>query len=206
MSVDGLPVIILVDDDISVLRSLQRLFSLAGYAVREFAGPTEVLAEHPFDGEGCIVTDLRMPDKSGLEFQREALAKGWTLPFVFISGHGELRDAVQAMKAGASDFLEKPLAPQVLLQAVDRALASNRKGRQQRQIEREAHDRIDRLSPREKDVCKLVAKGMLNRQIAARLGTSEKTVKAQRGSAMKKLEARSTADLLKLLSSAGLDW
>ena len=197
------PVIILLDDDESVLRSLKRLFLLAGYAVTAYSRAGEFLENMPLDGEGCLVMDLRMPNMSGLEVQQAAHAKGCTMPFVFISGHGEVPAVVQAMKAGATDFLEKPVLPEVLMKAVEKALASGRIGNRKRRIENDAQDRVGKLSPREREVCELVAQGLLNKQIATALGTSEKTVKAQRGNAIKKIRAGSTAELLNLLYLAG---
>lgn len=198
------PVVFLVDDDDSVRRSLERLLKLAGYRVEPFASPHELLDRLPYDGDGCVVTDLRLPGMTGIALQQTAHAQGFSLPFVFISGHGGVTEAVRAMKAGAVDFLEKPLDPQALLAAVQSALTTGLETRREK-LERQAARRlVATLTPRERQVCELVGRGLLNKQIAAELGTSEKTVKTQRGKASRKLKATSTASLIDILRKADL--
>jgi RNA polymerase sigma factor (sigma-70 family) len=196
------PSVFVVDDDDSVRRSLHRLLSLAGFRVETFASPHDLLARLPYHGDGCIVTDLRMPQMSGLALQQSALTQGCILPFVFITGHGDVPDAVAAMKGGALDFLEKPLDPQTLLKAIERAIIAGRSARRLHEERDAARSLLATLTPRERQVCDMVGKGLLNKQIAAALGTSEKTVKAQRGKATRKLKVESTAALLDLLRNA----
>lgn len=196
-------VVFLVDDDASVRLSLLRLLGLLGHRVEDFASPLDFLRRLPFDGDGCVVTDLRMPEMSGLAMQKAAAQRGCYMPFVYITGHGEVPDAVEAMKAGAVDFLQKPLVPDLLLAAVTKALAAGRAARCEREEQAAARRLLETLTPRERQVCDLVSQGMLNKQIAANLGTSEKTVKAQRGRATRKLKVTSTAALLDLLRRAG---
>ena len=193
------PTVFIVDDDSSVLRSLERLFQVEGYAVEGFAHPRQMLEREPWQGPGCVVMDLRMPELNGLELQQELRQAGWKLPIVFISGHGDVPAAVKAMKAGAVDFLPKPFSTTELLAAVERALAQDSTERAA-DGEREAlRARFSQLSPREWQVCQLMARGLLNKQIAAELGTAEQTVRLQRSQLMKKLDVDSVAELVRLL-------
>lgn len=192
----------LVDDDVSVRRSLDRLFRVAGHTVETFSSPSEFLRRLPIHGEGCIVTDLRMPEMSGLELQQAIRREGCKLPILFISGHGEVPDAVQAMKGGAVDYLQKPLDPQKMLDSVQSAMIEGQRIVQADRCREQARLLVATLTPRERQVCELVCRGLLNKQIAAELGTSEKTVKAQRGKATRKLKVNSTAALVDLLRRA----
>lgn len=193
------PVIFVVDDDPSVLRSMERLLSAAGYAVEAFASPRVFLERAPADRPGCVIVDLRMPDMSGLDLQEALLRRDFALPVIFLTGHGDVRNSVQAMKAGAIDFLSKPCEDTDLLDAVSRALARDAEARDARARKEAVRLRYEVLTPREREVCELVAKGLLNKQIAAELGTVEKTIKVHRGRVMKKLGLDSVADLVRLV-------
>lgn len=191
-----------VEDDQSTRRALVRLVAAAGLPVKDYA-TADLFLETPLEyGPACIVTDLRMPGTSGLELQQAIHHRAPSLAFVFISGQGAVPDAVTAFKAGAVDFLEKPVDPDVLLGAIHRGLAASRRAFVDSLLRDDATRRLARLTPRELEVCRLVGQGLLNKQVAAALGTSEKTVKTQRGRAMRKLQATSTADLVDLLRRA----
>jgi FixJ family two-component response regulator len=190
-----------VDDDESVLRSLQRILQLEGYKVWTFASAEEFFDRSSPPEPFCIVTDLRMPGLSGTEFQQRVRATGSSVPFVFLTGHGGVSDAVRAMKDGAVDFLEKPVDTVQLIDAIRTGLQRYVAGRKMEESVAEWSRLFATLSPRERQVSELVAEGLLNKEIAAQLGTSEKTVKVQRGRAMKKLKARSTAALVNILNA-----
>ena len=191
--------VFVVDDDPSVLRGLERLLRAAEYGVETFASARAFLESGPVDRPGCVVVDLRMPELGGLDLQEELSRRGFPLPLIFLTGHGDVPSSVRAMKAGAIDFLSKPCDETDLLAAVERALARDAEARAER-AEREAvRARFAELTPREHEVCLLVAKGLLNKQIAAELGTAEKTVKIHRGRVMEKLGADSVAALVRLV-------
>jgi len=191
--------VFVVDDDPSVLRSLERMFQVEGYVVESFAHPRHLLARGPGQRPGCVVMDLRMPELNGLELQEALRREGWKQPIVFISGHGDVPVAVQAMKAGAVDFLPKPFSTEDLLAAVERALAQDRAARAVEEEREALRARFSTLSPRERQVCELVTQGLLNKQIAAMLGTAEQTVRLQRSRVMEKLAVDSVAELVRLM-------
>ena len=194
--------IFLVDDDPGVRKALVRLFRAAGHQVEAFASAREFLArERPVE-PGCVVLDLRMPEMTGLELQDALERAGHRIPVVFISGHADIPASVTAMKAGAIDFLTKPVRNRELLQAVERALARDAAAQADRAERDAARARLGRLTPRERRVCDLVATGMLNKQIAAELGTREKTVKWHRAHVMEKLAVGSVAELVRLVDRA----
>jgi FixJ family two-component response regulator len=193
------PTIFVVDDDTSVLRGLQRVFQLEGYEVESFPHPRQMLERSPFPGPGCVVMDLRMPELNGLELQAELQQAGWKLPIVFISGHGDVPAAVQAMKSGAVDFLPKPFTSKQLLAAVERALVRDRTTRTEESERESLKARFATLSPREWQVCQHAAQGLLNKQIAAELGTAETTVRLQRSRVMAKLAVNSVVELARLM-------
>jgi FixJ family two-component response regulator len=195
--------VFVVDDDPSVLRSLERMFQVEGYAVEAFAHPRQMLERQPGARPGCVVMDLRMPELNGLELQEALRRVGWKQPIIFISGHGDVPEAVQAMKAGAVDFLPKPFGTAELLAAVERALAQDRAASSAEQELQALRDRFATLSPREQQVCQRVARGLLNKQIAAELGTAEQTVRVQRGRVMEKLAVDSVAELVRLMERLG---
>jgi FixJ family two-component response regulator len=188
-------VIHVVDDDDSLRSALQRLLTAAGYAVRAFASAGEFLLDPPTDAAGCLVLDLRMPGPSGLELQEALERHGIRLPVIFLTGHGDLPSGVRAMKAGAVDFLTKPVEREPLLAAVRRALEVDRVQRANRGAEARLQDRFALLTARERDVFDLVVAGKLNKQIAGELGIAERTVKAQRAQVMAKLGAANAAEL-----------
>lgn len=193
------PTVFIVDDDPSVLRSLSRMFELEGYAVEGFAHPRQMLARGPGKRPGCVVMDLRMPELNGLELQEELRRVGWVQPIIFISGHGDVPAVVKAMKAGAVDFLSKPFSAAELLLVVERALAQDRATRDAERELEALRALFSTLTPREGQVCRMVARGMLNKQIAAELGTAEQTVRLQRSRVMDKLSVDSVAELVRLL-------
>ncbi|KFE62622.1 response regulator transcription factor [Hyalangium minutum] len=191
--------LLVVDDDPSVLRSLERMFQVEGYAVECFAHPRQLLARGAGSGPLCVVMDLRMPELNGLELQEELHRQGFRHPIIFISGHGDIPAAVKAMKAGAVDFLPKPFSSADLLAAVERALAQEREAMARAQEHEVLRARFSALSPREWQICQFVAQGLLNKQIAAELGTAEQTVRLQRSRVMEKLAVGSVAELVRLL-------
>ncbi len=202
MSVNA--VVHVVDDDSSVRTSLLKLFRAAGYAVQTYGSAAEFLARELDDRGGCVVLDLRMPGLSGLDLQQALVAGGGGLPIIFLSAHGDVPSSVQAMRAGAVDFLVKPARPAKLLAAVRSALERDAQTRQTQAAERELHLRIECLSQRERQVLVLVATGKLNKQIAAELGITLRTVKEHRGRVMQKLGLTSVADLVRLAERSGL--
>ena len=193
------PSVFVVDDEPSVQTALLRLLTSAGYQARGFLSAQAFLAEYQPAGPGCLILDLQMPDVTGLDLLETLQRTDSALGVIFVSGRGDVPAAAKAMKMGAIDFLTKPVDDAVLLDAV--ASASERSA--QRWIEREEHARLSerhsRLTPREREVCALVARGMLNKQIASDLGTSEKTVKVHRARVMAKLDVESVAELVRFV-------
>jgi RNA polymerase sigma factor (sigma-70 family) len=185
-----------VDDDALVLRSLGRLLRSAGFTVRTFPTPQEFLAQGGGD-PGCVVIDLSLPGSSGLQVQQALARAGDARPVVFISGRGDVPSSVAAMKAGAVDFLVKPFDESALLAAVGTAMAKDRAGRAAREEHAALQRSLAALTPREREVFERVVQGKLNKQIAAELGTSEKTVKVHRARMMKKMGADSLAGLVR---------
>jgi FixJ family two-component response regulator len=195
--------IFLVDDDESVLRSLRRLLRAAGYATKPFASPSEFLAQLPGDTPGCAVLDLRMPGLNGLELQQAMESKDCHLPVIFISGHGDVPTSVRAMKAGAVDFLLKPFDEQQLLGAISQALLKDAAARAGRAEAVALQARHAVLTPREREVCALVAQGLTNKEIGERLGTTEKTIKVHRARIIHKLDVDSVAELVRFVDRLG---
>ncbi len=198
-------VVVVVDDDASVRRALSRLVRSAGLAVETYPS-AEAFLDTPAAGRsGCLVLDLRMPSTNGLELQHELRRRGRDLPVIFLTGYGDVPSTVAAMKAGATEFLEKPVDDERFLAAVGEALERGRRTRAER-VEREALDeRLDTLTTRERQVFELVVTGLLNKQVGARLGVSEKTVKVHRGRLMEKMQAGSLAELVRMAGKLGLD-
>jgi FixJ family two-component response regulator len=197
-------VIFIVDDDVSVRKSLTRVMTSAGYAVETFPSARDFLTREPFVGPCCLVLDVRMPGLTGLDLQEALAGKGHRMPIVFITGHGDISMSVKAMKAGAADFLTKPFDVENLLEAIQRALTMDVKVLGEEGRTAEVLERVERLTPREMEVFALVVTGMLNKQIAAALGIGEKTVKVHRARVMEKMEAASVADLVRLADRAGV--
>jgi FixJ family two-component response regulator len=199
------PIVFVIDDDESVRRGLDRLLRSDGLDVECFASSREFVARPVPDRPACVVLDLRLPGASGLEVQENLARAGWEIPIIFISGYADVGSSVRALKAGAVDFLQKPLSDQALLDIVHEALDRSRAARRQRAERAAIQTRFDLLTPRERDVLKLVLRGLLNKQIAAELGISEKTVKFHRGRVMAKTEAGSVAELVRLAERIRVD-
>ena len=187
-----------VDDDALVLKSLGRLFQSIGYSVQTFSSGQDFLARYTGGAPGCIVVDLSMPGLNGLELQRALTAKADTRPVVFISGQGSVPASVEAMKAGAVDFLTKPVDDSKLIGAVNAAIERNRVAREAHAERSGVEARLATLTPREREVLERVVEGKLNKQIAAELGTAEKTVKVHRACMMRKMQVNSLAELVRL--------
>jgi RNA polymerase sigma factor (sigma-70 family) len=198
------PIVFIVDDDPAVRRAMERLIRSVGLDVESFVSAREFLQREPPGGPACIVLDIRMPGLSGLDLQEELTRAGLDLPVIFATGHGTVPMSVRAMKAGAVDFLQKPIDDQVLLDAVNRALDRHRRQREEEAGLQVLRERIAELTPREKEVFALVVSGLLNKQIAAELGTSEKTIKVHRARVMQKMRADSLAELVRMADRAGI--
>jgi FixJ family two-component response regulator len=196
--------VFIVDDDPAILGGLGRLLAAAGYPTRAFASAQEFLAQHDPDLPGCAVFDLAMPEVDGLELQRLLFASGVARPIIFLTGRGDISASVRAMKAGAVDFLTKPVSGEVLLEAVARARDLDSKARQDRREAASIEARLARLTAREREVFEHVVAGRLNKQIAGDLGTVEKTIKVHRGRMMSKLGVRTVQDLVRLAERAGI--
>jgi FixJ family two-component response regulator len=199
------PTVFLIDDDASVRRALMRLIKSAGYEVQTFASAREFLVSGGHNEVyGCLVLDVQMPGLNGLDLQRELLALNMNLPIIFITGHGDIPMSVRAMKAGAIDFLQKPVRDKDLLKAIEQALARASRDRAERKEQGEIQSRMDTLTVREREVMALVVRGLLNKQIAFELGTVEKTVKVHRARVMEKMAVQSLAELVRLAEKFGL--
>jgi FixJ family two-component response regulator len=194
----GRSVVFVVDDDVSMRDALRNLLRSVGLQVETFDSAQEFLARPRPDAPGCLVLDVRLPGLSGLDLQRELAKADIDIPIIFITGHGDIQMSVQAMKAGAVEFLEKPFRDQDVLDAVQQAIERDREARAQRQEAAELRARYDSLTAREREVMTLVVRGLLNKQIAAEVGTTESTVKLHRGRVMHKMQAGSLADLIRM--------
>jgi FixJ family two-component response regulator len=200
----GEPTVFVVDDDASVRKALQRLFRSAGLRAESFPSAQEFLARGPVDVPACIVLDVRMPGVTGPDLQRQLKDSGNEIPIVFLTGHGDVPLTAQVMKEGAVDVLTKPVQDGDLLAAVQVALAKDAAARADRAELDALRVRWSRLTVREREVLRLVIAGLLNKQIAGELGTTERTVKAHRGQVMRKMEASSVVDLVRAAERLGV--
>lgn len=196
--------VFLVDDDASVRKALTRLIRSAGYDVQAFASARKFLDNARNEDAACLVLDIRMPGLSGIDLQRELQTANAILPIIFITGHGDVPTSVKAMKAGAVDFLPKPVKDNDLLKAIEQALARAAREHAERGELEDIQSRIDSLTPREREVLEHVVAGQLNKQVASDLGTVEKTIKVHRARVMDKMGAKSLAELVRLAERVGI--
>ena len=197
-------IVFVVDDDEGMRQSLKNLIGSVGLRVEAFASAQEFLRSKLTDVPGCLVLDVRLPGLSGLDLQKRMAEAGIEIPIIFITGHGDIPMTVQAMKAGAVEFLTKPFRDQDLLDAIQQALQHDRKTREQRAEIEKLRSRLDSLTPREREVMGLVVAGLLNKQIAGELGTSETTIKIHRHQVMEKMGAGSLAELVRMADRLGI--
>jgi FixJ family two-component response regulator len=205
---DAEATVLVVDDDASVRRSIERLVRSSGFAVRTFAtGPDflDFIGSARLAGPSCVVLDVGLPGTSGLEIQRALARTGARIPIIFLTGRGSIPMSVRAMKEGAAEFLTKPVRPRDLLAAIRAAVAGDRAEQEARRELEELRERYDRLTAREREVMGYVVAGLLNKQIAGEVAASERTVKFHRAHVMKKMQAESVADLVRLAARLGLE-
>src|SRR5580700_3517133 len=198
-----LPVVFIIDDDASVRVALSSLIRSVGLRVEVFASASEFLATKRTDDLSCLILDVRLPGMSGLHFQAELAKANSIIPIIFITGHGDIPMTVNAMKAGAVEFLVKPFRDQDLLDAIQKALEHDHKARDQRAAQEALRSRFASLTPREREVMARVVAGLLNKQIASELGTSENTVKTHRHQVMEKMGANSFPELVRMADRLG---
>ncbi len=198
------PTVFVIDDDKAVRSATQNLLESVGLRVETFASPREFLSSDRKNSLGCLVLDVRLPGTGGLDFQKELASLNVRIPIIFITGHGDIPMTVQAMKAGASDFLAKPFRDQDLLDSIQKAVGRDRERREQELRLSEERKRLNSLTPREREVMALVIAGHLNKQVAAQLGTSETTAKIHRGQVMRKMQVQSLADLVRVAERLGI--
>ena len=200
----GDPIAFVVEDDSSMRETLTDLITSVGLSVEAFKSAREFLEHRRRDAPACLVLDVRLPGLSGLELQRELLRTEAPIPIIFITGHGDIPMSVRAMKEGAVEFLAKPFRDQDLLDAIQHALGIDRAARQERAMVAEVRRRYESLTKREREVMRLVVSGLLNKQIAGELGSSEVTVKMHRGQVMRKMKAQSLVELIRMAEKIGI--
>ncbi|WP_426407234.1 response regulator transcription factor [Bradyrhizobium ganzhouense] len=198
------PIVLIVDDDPSMRRALTNLFQSVGLKVEAFGSAAEVMDAKPLAVPSCLVLDIRLPGLSGLDLQADLAKANIYTPIIFITGHGDIPMTVRAMKSGAVDFLTKPVRDQDILDAVQAALERDRKRRDAEKSVSGVRSRFETLSARQRDVLSLVASGLMNKQVAAELGLAEITVKIYRGQIMRKMGAKSLADLVRMTDALGI--
>jgi FixJ family two-component response regulator len=198
------PIVFVIDDDESMRRALANLFQSVGLKVEAFGSAPEMLQSNIPDVASCLVLDIRLPGSSGLDFQTELAKAGIHIPIIFMTGHGDIPMTVRAMKGGAVDFLTKPFRDQDMLDAVVTAIERDRKRREADKVVANLQELLETLTPREREVLALVSSGLMNKQVAAELGLAEITVKIHRGHIMKKMGARSLADLVRKAETLGI--
>jgi FixJ family two-component response regulator len=198
------PIVFVIDDDASMRRALTNLFQSVGLEVEVFGSAPELLQSKLPDAASCLVLDIRLPGVSGLDFQTELAKANIHIPIIFMTGHGDIPMTVRAMKGGAVDFLTKPFRDQDMLDAVVTAIERDRKRREVGKVVANLQTLFETLTPREREVLALVTSGLMNKQIAAEIGLAEITVKIHRGHIMKKMGARSLADLIRMAETLGI--
>jgi len=200
----GEPIVLIVDDDPSMRRALTNLFQSVGLKVEAFSSAAEILEAKPPAVPSCLVLDIRLPGSSGLDLQADLAKANIHTPIIFITGHGDIPMTVRAMKSGAVDFLTKPVRDQDMLDAVQAAIERDRRRRDAEKSISGVRSRFEGLTARERDVLALVASGLMNKQVAAELGLAEITVKIYRGQIMRKMGAKSLADLVRMTDALGI--
>lgn len=201
---DSPALVCIIDDDAEVRGSLDSLLRSTGFAVRTFAGPDDYLACSEAEQASCLILDVRLNGADGLDFQESLAESEVHVPVILITGHGDIPMTVRGMKAGAVNFLSKPFEEEALLAAVDEAVARDRQRRSEQQADADVRVRYETLSTREREVMALVTAGLMNKQVAAKLELSEITVKIHRGNLMRKMEAQSLADLVRMAEGLGV--
>jgi FixJ family two-component response regulator len=198
------PIVLIVEDDASVRRALSNLFQSVGLEAEMFGSASEMLQSNLPDVASCLVLDVRLPGLSGLDFQTELAKANIQIPIIFMTGHGDIPMTVKAMKGGAVDFLTKPFRDQDMLDAVLTAIERDRKRREADKIVAHLRSLLETLTPREREVLVLVSSGLMNKQVAAELGLAEITVKLHRGQIMRKMGAKSLAELVRMVETLGI--